>query len=64
MNSKFINKINKDRKLSIGLALIFLILAYTLFSLALNSGSYWQYLGGLISFLLIINMIKRAILRR
>lgn len=64
MSNKFINKINKDRKLSIGLALIFLILAYILFSLALNSGSYWQYFGGLVSFILIINMIKRAILRR
>ncbi len=62
--NKFIKTVNKDRRLSISLALLFLILAYVIFSLALNSGSYWQYLGGLICVILTINLIKKAILKR
>jgi CRISPR/Cas system-associated protein Csx1 len=41
--NKLINKINKDRRLSLGLALLALILDYIIFSLALNSGSLIQY---------------------
>jgi lipopolysaccharide export LptBFGC system permease protein LptF len=62
--NKFIKKLNQDRRLSILLALLFLILAYSLFSLALNSGSYWQYIGGFICLILVVNLIKRAIIRR
>ena len=62
--NKFIKKLNQDRRLSILLALLFLILAYSLFSLALNSGSYWQYFGGFTCLILVVNLIKRAIIRR
>jgi hypothetical protein len=62
--NKFINKINKDRRLSLGLALLFLILDYIIFSLALNSGSLWQYFFGFVFLILVINLIKKAILKR
>ena len=62
--NKLINKINKDRRLSLGLALLFLILAYIVFSLALNSGSLIQYFVGFVCLILIVNLIKKAILKR
>ncbi|HUC78938.1 MAG TPA: hypothetical protein VMQ58_01725 [Candidatus Saccharimonadales bacterium] len=62
--SKLINKINKDRRLSAGLAAVFLILAYIIASLAINSGSLWQYFGVFICLVIVINLIKKAILKR
>ncbi len=62
--NKFIKKINQDRRLSVFLALVFLALDYIIFSLALNSGSLWQYFWGFVCLGLVINLIKRAILRR
>jgi uncharacterized membrane protein YhdT len=62
--NNFINKINKDRRLSLGLTLIFLIIGYIIASLAINSGSLLQYFGVLVCVVLIINLIKKAILKR
>jgi hypothetical protein len=62
--NKLIKKINKDRRLSLGLALLFVILGYTIASLAINSGSLLQYFGVLVCLILVINLIKRAILKR
>ena len=62
--NKYIQKINRNRKLSLSLALLFLILGYIVFSLALNSGSLIQYFVGFVLLILVINLIKKAILKR
>jgi len=62
--NRFIKEINQNRRLSICFALVFLALSYVIFSLALNSGSLWQYFGGFVSLGLALNLIKRAIFRR
>ena len=62
--NKFVNRINKDRRLSIGLTLVFLILGYIIFSLALNSGSLIQYFLGFVCLILVVNLIKKAIFKR
>jgi len=62
--NKLINKIDKDRRLSLGLALLFIIAAYIDFSLALNSGSLIQYFVGFVCLFFVIYFIKRAILKR
>lgn len=54
------SEIFSTKKISIPTSLVLLLLSYIIFSRALDTGSYWEYLGGLTALILFIKVFIRS----
>ena len=57
-------KIFSTKKISLPLALLFLVLSYLIASRAIDTGSWWEYLGAVVALVLAIKTFVRSFYKK